>query len=150
MASYSLQASESTVQVLSPTVVNEIVYCTILTSPSGVLASKPVSDQAFSNNKASVDLTNFTNAIEDIMTNKAVIAGVGSQAIDPNGLIQDNVDFTVQYVPPGSTSTSITAVASVPVGLLDFSDGEIGSMLLQEVDAIINGVLANLKSLASG
>lgn len=150
MASYSLQASESTVQVLSPTVVNEIVYCTILTSPSGVLASKPVSDTAFSHNKASVDLTNFTNAIEDIMTNKAVIAGVGSQAIDPNGLIQDNVDFTIQYVPPGSTSTSITAVASVPVGLLNFSDGEIGSTLLQEVDAIINGVLANLKSLASG
>lgn len=150
MASYQLLASESTIQVKSPTVTEDVVYCTILTSPSDVVASMPVSADAFSHNKASVDLTNFANAIEDIMTNTAVIAGVGSQSIDASGLIQDNVVFTVQYVPPGSGSTSITADAVVRSDLLNFSDGQIGSVLLQQVDAIINGVLGNLKSLSGG
>lgn len=150
MASYSLLASESTVQVLSPTVVNDVVYCTISTSPSAVIASIPVQQTVFNANQGASELTNFANAVEDIMTNKAVIGAVGSQIIDANGLIQDNVTFTVQYVPPSSGSSAVTAEADVPAGMLNFSDGEIGSTLLQEVDAIINGVLANLKSLAGG
>lgn len=150
MASYGLIGSYSTVQVLSPTVVNDIEYCTIRTDPSGVIASKPVQRSVFESNQASSDLGNFAEAIEQIMTNTAVIAGVGSQTIEPSGLLVDNVVFTVEY-PAGDTSGSaVTAEAVVPVNLLDFTDAEIGRVLLEQVDAIINTTYGNLKSAAGG
>ena len=67
MASYALLASESTVQVLSPTLTNDVVYCTIHTQPSGVIASMPVPKLAFDANSAKPELTAFANAIEQIM-----------------------------------------------------------------------------------
>lgn len=150
MASYVLIASESTVQVLSSTVVNAVVYCTIETSPSNVIASIPVQQDVFDAGQAGVELTNFADAIEQIMTNANVSSAVGSQQVDANGLLSDYVTFTVFYNAPGTTGEAVTATADVPVAELNFTDGQIGSVLLQNVDAIINGVLANLKSAAGG
>lgn len=150
MASYVLIASESTVQVLSATVVNPVVYCTIETSPSNVIASIPVQQDVFDAGQSGVELTNFADAIEQIMTNAHVASAVGSQQIDANGLLSDYVTFTVFYNPPGTTGQSVTANADVAVAELNFTDGQIGSVLLEQVDAIINGVYANLKSAAGG
>lgn len=115
MAPYILLASESTVQVLSPTVVNDVVYCTIQTSPSGVIASTPVSTAEFLQETVSTRLSTFEFSIETLMERPEVIAGTGTQTIDDNGLLADNVAFTVEYVPPNTTGTSVTAVAVVPV-----------------------------------
>lgn len=150
MAGYSLIASESTVQVLSPTVVNDVVYCTILTSPSSVVASIPVQASVFDAGTMGPELTNFANAIEQIMALDAVIAAVGAQTIDPNGLIADQVAFTVQYVPAGNAATAITAEVLIPVAELNFSDGQIGSVLLQDVEAQINAAVTHLKNAAGG
>lgn len=150
MAAYSLLASISTVQVLSPTLVNDVVYCTIQTSPSNVIASMPVSETAFNNNGAAEELTAFADGIETIIGRGDVIAGAGAQTIDPNGLLQDQVAFTVAYVPPGSSGTSITAEALVPVGLLSQSDPEIANVVLAEAEAIVSKTYGNLKSAASG
>ena len=150
MAGYALQGSYSTVQVLSPTLVYPVVYCTISTTPSGVIASIPVGEAEFNSGETGPQLTNFSNAIEQIMALPHVIAGVGSQTIDSNGLLADNVVFTVQYQDATTGPAGVTAEAPVPVNMLNFSDAEIGRVLLGEVEAIINGVYANLKNAAKG
>lgn len=150
MAGYSLQGSYSTVQVLSPTLTNPVVYCTIQTTPSGVIASIPVQRAVFESDSAGVELENLATAIEQTMNLASVIAGVGSQRIDPNGLLADFVTFTVQY-PAGATDGSAnTAEADVPVGMLNFTDALIGEVSWENVQAIIGGVYNNLKSAAGG
>lgn len=150
MASYSLLASYSTVQVLSPQIVNDVVYCTIQTSPSNVVASIPVSAKAFSDNQAVSELTALADNIETLMGRGNVTGASGVQTLDASGLLQDQVSFVVEYVPAGSSSTSITAEALVPVNLLSVDDPTIDRVLLDEAEAIISGVYANLQSAASG
>lgn len=150
MSNYALEASYATVQVLSPTLVNDVVYCTIQTNPSNVVASLPVSQAAFNDNQAVSALTNFAEAIEQVMGIDYVIAGAGTQQIDENGLLADYVTFTIGYPHTAAVGSAITAQADVPVGLLDFSDAEIGRVLLQEVETITLRVYNNLKSAAGG
>lgn len=151
MASYQLIASESTVQVVAANVVNDVVYCTIITSPSSVIASLPVSKKAFQANQAAEELTSFADNIEQLMLEPGVIGGTGEQSIDTNGLLADYVAFTVRYVPAGGTDTNITAEASVPVGLLsEGGDPTIERILFPQAQAIIAAVYANLQSAAGG
>jgi hypothetical protein len=148
VAGYGLIASHATVQVLSPTVVNDVVYCTIQTNPSGVIASIPVQQDVFDSGTAGPELTALSDAIEQIMNDANVIAGVGAQTIDANGLLADQVAFTVEYVAPGSSGTSVTAEALVPVTMLNFTDALIGQTSLGNVQAIIDATYQNLVSAA--
>jgi len=147
---YALVGSYSTVQVLSATQVVDVVYCTIKTQPSGVIASLPVQQKIFEEGTSGTELNNFTQAIEQVMSNPHVIAGVGSQSIDASGLLADSVVFTVEYRDPVKAPNGATALATVGVGQLDFSDALIGRTLLAGVSAIIDGVYANLKAAAGG
>ena len=147
---YELLTSESTVQVLSPSVVNNVVYCTIRTTPSGAIVSIPVQEKSFNDKTSGVELTNLANATEQIMGLDHVIAGSGVQELDNSGLLVDKVAFTVEYVPTGTTGTSVTAEALVPVGYLNFTDGAIGQASLTNVEAIIDDVYANLQAAAGG
>jgi hypothetical protein len=136
--------------VLSPQVVNDVVYCTIQTSPTGIVASLPVSAVSFKNNASAEELGAFANNIETLVGRGNVIGGTGVQTIDGNGLLKDQVSFTVQYVPAGSGITSITADALVPANLLSVDDPEIDTTLLNEAEAIITKVYNNLKNAAGG
>lgn len=150
MAAYTLLASESTVQVLSPTVVNPVVYCTIQTSPSGSIVSIPVQETVFNSGAAGAELTNLADAVEQIMADSRVIAAVGAQTLDANSLLADNVVFTVEYIPPGTTNSSVTAEAVVPVGYLNFTDALIGQTALANTEAIINATYSALEAAAAG
>jgi hypothetical protein len=150
VAGYSIQGSYSTVQVITPTLTQPIQYTTIQTSPSGVIASIALDKADFDAGTASPLLTAFSNAIEQIMQRSEVIAGIGTQQIDENGLLTDYVTFTVQYVSANTASSGVTAEADVPVGMLNFTDGAIGALLLQEVDAIIAKAYNALQSAAGG
>lgn len=150
MAAYSLVGSYSTVQVLSPTLTQNVVYCTIRTTPSQVIASLPIDADFFGQNEGGRQLEAFAEAIERIMSEPAIIAGVGSQQIDSSSLLADYVTFTVRYPDTGAPGTTVTAEADVPVTLLDFSDPTFGDELLKEVQAILNGVYANLRNAAGG
>ena len=150
MASYSLMATTPTVQVLSPTLVQDVIYTTIITSPSQVIANIPIYEQKFDAGLAGPQLTDFANAIEQIMADSRVIAGEGVQTIDPSGLLQDQVAFTVEYVVPTAPPGSVVADALVRVNLLNFADAEIGRILLAQVEAIIDKTYSNLQSAASG
>jgi hypothetical protein len=149
MAGYTLVSSVSTVQVLSPTVVNDVVYCTIETSPSGVVASIPVQASVFNSKEAAPLLQDYANNIEQMMKQTGVIAAVGSQTLDNSNLLADNVVFTVQYVQAGTSGTSVTADAVVPTGLLsEGGDPTFERVVVGDAEAIIAGVYANLKSAA--
>lgn len=150
MASYSLVSSYSTVQVLSPTLTQEVVYCTIKTIPSDVIAALPIDADFFLQNEGNRELEAFAEAIERVMSLGSVVAGVGNQQIDSTNLLADFVTFTVRYPDPPTAGTSITAEADVPVTLLDFSDPTFGDDLLHEVETIINSVYGSLKNLAGG
>lgn len=150
MASYTLLASESTVQVLSPTLTNDVVYCTIHTQPSGVIASMPVAKLAFDASSAQPELHAFATAIEQIMARPEVVAATGEQTIDRNGLLADNVTFMVQYTPAGTTPTEITADVVIRVAELNFEDALIGATLLEDVVAKITATYDRLKASASG
>jgi hypothetical protein len=138
------------VQVLSPSLVNDVVYCTIQTAPSGVIASMPVQASVFNAGGAGPELTAFADGIETMFGRGHVIGAAGAQTIDPSGLLQDQVAFTVQYVPAGSASTSITAEALVPVGYLNQSDPVILEAALNNAEAIITAVYDNLQAAAGG
>jgi hypothetical protein len=141
MATYSLLTSEATVHVLSPTFSVPVEYCTILTSPSGTIASMPVNRDVFDAGGG---------GIEQIVALPNVSSAVGVQTLDNNNLIADNVSFTVRYTPPGSPATDITAEALIRVAELNFADAEIGRVLLADVEAKIAAAYANLQALAGG
>jgi len=150
VAGYALKASYPTVQTLGPGLSQDVVYCTIQTQPSGVIAQIPVVSTTFDQNEANVMLGNFADAIEQVMENTAVISAVGDQQIDPNGTLADTVIFTIGYPAPADASTQITGQAVVPVGYLDFSDAEIGQASLGNVDDILNATYGSLRSAAGG
>lgn len=150
MASYSIQGSYATVQVITPTLVQPIQYTTIQTQPSGVIASIALDQADFKAGTSTPLLVAFADAIEQIMARSEVIAGIGTQQLDPNGLLADYVTFTVQYTGTGAAASGVTAEADVPVGMLNFTDGAIGALLLQEVDAIIAQAYDALAAAAAG
>lgn len=147
---YALVWSYSTVRVLSQTQVADVEYVTIQTQPSNVIASRTVQRAIFDKGEAGIELTNFAQAIEQIMATPHVTSAVGTQDLDDTNLLTDNVDFTVTYTDPVRAPNGATAVASVNVNLLDFSDALIGRTLLGQVQAIIDGVYANLQAAAGG
>jgi hypothetical protein len=150
MLSYALEASYPTVQVLGGNFVNDVVYCTIKTNPSGVYAGMPVPTDAFNTGKGIDYLTPFADAIEQIMTQHAVVGAAGTQKIDANGLLSDQVVFVVSYADATHPLGQITADAEVPAASLNFTDGLIGATLLESVLGIIDSVYENLKTLAGG
>lgn len=149
-ASYTLIASSSTVQVISPTVVNDVLYCTIETNISHVIASYPIPQGSFESVNSAEALTWFALGIEEIMALDYVIAGTGSQTLDANGLLSDNVVFTVQYVQPGTTGTTVTAEAVCPVTTLTGSSTSPGQPDVSAAKAIVDATLAGLQQLAGG
>lgn len=149
-ASYALVGSYSTVQVLSPTLANDVVLCTIQTSPSGVIAALAVQEEIFDKGESGPALTNFANAIEQVMADPRVIAGVGDSLLDPSGLTAYAVTFTVEYRDPVKAPNGATATATVGVNQLDFSDATIGRTLRTGVMAEIDRVYDNLQAAAGG
>lgn len=151
MATYTLIASETTVQVISPKIVLDIEYATIQTQPSGVIASLALAKADFDAGTAGTLLQDYANNIELLMTRAHVIGAIGSQTLDVNGLIADNVVFTVEYRPTGANVTSVTAEAVVPTGLLtEGGDPVFERVLIAEADAIITAAYNSLVSAAGG
>lgn len=149
MATYALIASETTTQVISPTITMPIEYATIQTQPSGVIASLALAKVDFDAGTAGTLLGFYADNIEQLMRLPHVIAGQGSQTLDANGLLQDNVVFTVQYVPAGTNVSSVTAEAVVPTGLLtEGGDPAFERILMAEAEAIITNTYNSLAAAA--
>jgi hypothetical protein len=150
MANYALYASNSIVQVTSPTTSQDMIAATILTSPSAILATILVSQTSFDQDKAAETLTAFATSIEDIMAQGKAIGGTGTSDLDANGLQVYYVTFTVGYNPTGVPPGNVTVDVDVPVNLLAQSDALIGTTLLGEAETTIDDAYNSLVSLAGG
>lgn len=151
MAGYSLIASESTSQVVSPTLVIPVEYCTIRTDPSGAIVSAPVSRDVFDAGASGTLLSSYAANVEYLLGHDHVVGATGSQTLDNSGLLQDNVVFTVQYMPAGATATAVTADAIVPSNLLlEGGDPSIEGTLLASAAQIIDNTYNNLAAAAGG
>ncbi len=126
--SYHLENSYDTVQVLSPTLAVEAIYCTIMTFPSGSIVQRAVPKDAFSQNKGFGILSSLATAVEDMIAGGLADSASGSQTVDASGLIADVVVFTVSYTPPNPIAGTLTTTVEVPVDVLT-ADTQFGSFL---------------------
>lgn len=149
-ATYSLVGSYETVQVLSPTLSNDVVLCTIQTSPSDVIAAKAVQKSVFDQGQAGASLLPFAQAIEQVMDDPRVTGAAGDSIRDDSGLIAYVVTFTVTYTDPVRAPYGASADATVGVDMLDFTDATIGRTLRTGVMGVIDSVYANLQAAAGG
>ena len=149
-SSYTLIGNAPTIQVLAPTVSQDVELATIQTKPTGVIATTAVSETSFSLNHAAETLTALANNIETIIKQGKAVGGTGTSELDASGLTQYYVTFTVVYNPPGAPIGAVTTEVDVPVNLLSVDDPEINQTLLAEAEALVNNAYNSLVALAKG
>lgn len=147
---YTLLTSSSSVQVLSPTLVQPIVDATIQTKPSGVILDYWIDEATWKAGLGPILLENVAAGVEHIMASEPVTGAVGGQQLDPNGLLAQYVTFTVAYQVPGSNVGPATLDVDVPIG--DFGQDAIAgeNVGLQDAIAKIQAAYQQLVALANG
>ena len=146
--SYDLLTSQSSIQVLTPTLVDEVVVATIQTKPSKVIMDYWIDKAAWDNGNGPALLEAVASGVEHIMASEPVSSAVGATELDDNGLLAEFVTFTVAYQVPGSNIGPATVDVNVPVGDFgqDFFAGQ--NFGLEDASAIIQAEYAKLKALA--
>lgn len=146
MATYRLENSYDTVQVLSPTLAVEAIYCTIMTAPSGSIVQRAVPKTEFQSDQGSGILSSLATAVEDMIAGGLATAASGSQTVDASGLLADVVVFTVSYTPPNPIAGTLTTTVEVPVDVLtaDTSFGAFltGGSAIERVKAAYDSLVA--------
>lgn len=133
-SNYDLIASQSSIQVLSPKVVQEVVVCTIQTKPSRAIFDYWIDRITWDAGDAPTILTAVAGDVEHVMTSQPVSGAFGGSELDKNGLLTELITFTVSYTPPGSLGVPVTVDVDVPV--LDFGQGAIAGQNFGLNDAI--------------
>jgi hypothetical protein len=147
---YDALSSQSSIQVLSPTVTLPVVNTVLRTKPHGVIFEYWLAKADFDAGTAGGLLEQVASDVEQIMAGEPVIAGVGGAQLDSSGLLAQYITFTVAYTPPGSTTGPLTADVDVPV--TDFGQDVLGGVNagLEDAAAKIQAVYAHLQSVAAG
>lgn len=112
-ANYTLVASQSSIRVISPTVVQDVVVVTIQTLPSRVIADIWIPKPEWDQGQAGNALEAFAANIERIMESPRVVAASSGQSLDASGLLQSDLTFTVGYTTPGSAFPPATVDVTV-------------------------------------
>ena len=113
-SNYQLVSSQSSIQVLSPTVVQDVVVVTIQTIPHRVTASIWLTQREWDDGLAPATLEGFATNIETIMDSPKVVGASGGQSLDASGLLASEIVFTVGFQTPGSPFPPATIDVSVP------------------------------------
>lgn len=149
--SYTLLASNDTVQVFSPTQVADALVCTIVSAPSGAILIRTVTMSEFSADQGAGLLGSLSSAVESILGEGIAVGANGTQLVDnASGLLYDAVVFTVAYPQGSGAGSAITATVEVPVNVITADTG-FGSFLTggtahERILATYN----HLKTLAGG
>lgn len=148
---YVLLATASTVQVLSATLVIDAVLSTVQTNESGIIASLTLPAGLLTTDAGVLELNTFTNNLETILADNRVSAVTGAQSIDDNGLLQDSLDITVAYSPPGSQLPPLTQSITTPYSDVRATGGITGGTVTgSSVEAAIADAYQQLVTLAGG
>lgn len=126
---YKLLASNETVQVFSPSLVQDALICTIASSPSASILLRTITQQEFTTDNGAALLTSLSDAVESILGEGIAVAAAGTQLVDPaSGLLYDAVVFTVAYPQGSGAQATITGTVEVPMTTLT-ADTQFGSFL---------------------
>ena len=147
---YDLLASQSSIQVLSPTLTQPVVDATLRTKPHGVIFEYWLDKADWDAGTAPALLEAVCGGVEHIMASEPVISGVGGAQLDASGLLAQYITFTVAYTPPGSTTPPLTVDVDVPV--TDFGQDAIAgeNFGLADAAAIIQDAYSKLVAAAAG
>jgi hypothetical protein len=146
--SYKILTSSSTVQVISSTATVDAVMVTIQTLPSNVTAGITMPAEQFAGNLGEGLLTPYRNVIEQIMGDGKVIAAVGLQTLDANGLLQDAITWTVGATPPGSPAGPLTVQVTTAL-VTPINSTTLLTAYLSESEAAIDAAYSNLANAPS-
>lgn len=149
-SNYDLLTTNSSVQVLSPTLTQPVIDATVKSKPSGVIFDYWIDETTWKAGEGPVLLENVAAGVEHIMASEPVIAGVGSQQLDAGGLLAQFVTFTVAYQVPGSTAGPATSDVDVPIGDFGQDSFQGQNFGLEDAHAKIQAEYARLEALAAG
>lgn len=121
---YTLVSSQSTIQVLSPTVVQDVVVCSIQTHPSQVIATLWVTRDEWDGGNAPATLDGFAANIETVMASPEVLSASSGPTLDASGLQSTEITFVVGYKKQGSPFPPATIDVSIPANQLRPGDVE--------------------------
>lgn len=147
---YDLVTSQSSIQVISPTVVQDVVVATIRTKPSGVFADLWIAQDQWDAGLAGNSLAQFAANIEQLRTYKNVIGASSGQTLDASGLLQSELTFVVGYTPPGSPYGPATVDVTVPADDLNPNAPTQGQGGMQAAMAAIDAAYQKLVAAAAG
>lgn len=122
-----LLSSDPTVQVIGQ-LTTDALFCTFVSTPSGSILNRTVGQVDFQSGAGNALLVSLSDAVESVLGEGIATAAVGTQAIDASGLLADQVQFTVTYVPPYNTPGRIQGVVTVPVNVLT-ADTQFGAFI---------------------
>ena len=132
---YSPLAASSTLQIPTSQVAVDAIASTV-TASSGITATLVLPASWFTDSTGPDRLEVFANALNEIYNTGMIAGGIGGQAPDVNGLVQDVVDFTVCY-PKFSRAnarfTKLVQVACADIGGTGLGVGHIGSAFALEL-----------------
>jgi len=147
---YNLLSSNSTVQVLSPTLSQPAVDVWISTGAYRQVVNLVLDRGTFNSNEGHVVLALFAGSVDQLLAEGKAIGAVGTSDLDASGLREVFVTFTVGYQVPGSNLPPATVDVDVPVGLLAGAQGSAGAGAFAEAQAMIDAAYAKLEALAAG
>lgn len=114
MADYTVLATNRTVDVRSPTLVEDVMEVHAITSPSGVTFVRLIPYKTFAAKGAGPSIAPIAEHIEAIMAARShVVSGAAVQGVDQSGLLTNSVEFVVEYDSaddnvPGPFSDTVT------------------------------------------
>ena len=148
--SYLLVSSQSTIQVLSPTVVQDVVVASIQTQPSGVVADLWFPQDVWDGGTAATTLNEYAANIESVRQMPQVVGASSGQSLDDSGLLQSEITFVVGYAPPGSLYPPATVDVVVPASELNPLFRFSGEPGVTKAKTAIQAAYQNLVNIASG
>lgn len=146
---YSYLGSFSTVQVLAPDQIQDILRITFRTTPSGIVAyanAPVVSLQAGGVTDALTAAALFAGPLADGIERAMASGKVGGitavQDTDKSGLLQDYLEVTVEYVHSDPTNPGVFD-ASIRIPAFAFSSEEFyGTAVGSQIDEVYNQLAA--------
>lgn len=118
MANYSVITSYRTIQVLSATTVQDAEYVVCSTLPHNIGFAYSIPLEVWNANKGGESLGAIATVLEDLAVNDHVVAGTGTQDIDSNGLLVDNVTLTLEYDRSATGQPPLQGEVSIPVNIV--------------------------------
>jgi hypothetical protein len=152
-AAFTTLSAYKTVQVLSPTVVQDVEYVTAQSIPNGLGFAYAVDYESWQSGEGMGGLILLAQALEAIFEQGQISGSEPLQDIDANGLLSDFVSITVSYDQSAVGLPALTEVVDVPISAFIAQNPGIGGVVIPGVELpndYVTAAYARLQTLAAG